>query len=99
MVLALASLVIGSFSLVFLYYQFYFIRDVSIEEFDADPESYDGVHVRLRGCIIQTDYMFGPKYVLKSNETDATEIPLGIPLVIDFPSYLLEVETLNVSES
>lgn len=140
MVLALAFLVIGSFSLVFFYYQFYFVRDVSIEELDADPESYDGVRVRLRGYIIQTDYMFGPKYVLKGNETDIAEIPLGgksvaenidlepyvssiwnsrydnytkirdvtviitgyvhfIGLAIDLPTYLLEVETVNVSES
>ena len=63
MVLALASLVIGSFSLVFLYYQFYFIRDVSIEELDADPEfmmefAYDYVDASYRQttCLAQNTY-------------------------------------------
>lgn len=45
---------------------FYSVRNVSIEEVVSNPQSFDGVHVRLYGYVVNTSvYMFGPKYVLR----------------------------------
>ena len=72
-VTAVACLVIG-FSMNSL---FYGVRDVSIGEVVSDPQSFDGVHVRLHGYVVNTSvYMFGPKYVLRDFE-DGVEIALG----------------------
>lgn len=40
-------------------------RDVTIEDIASNPESFDGVHVRLRGYIVKPNYFLGPKYVLR----------------------------------
>jgi hypothetical protein len=55
----------------------YNARDTSVEEVASDPQSFDGVHVRLHGYVVDTSvYMFGPKYVLRDFE-DGVEIALG----------------------
>jgi len=60
-----------------LHFVFSGVRDVSIKEIASDPESFDGVHVRLHGYVVDTSvYMFGPKYVLRDFE-DEVEIALG----------------------
>jgi len=59
-----------------LYSAFYRVRDVSIKDVVSDPQSFDGVRVRLCGYVVETKYMFGPKYVLRDFEEGA-EIALG----------------------
>lgn len=78
--LALISVVVAAISVVvidyFLNFVIYGVRDVSVEEVVCDPQSFDGVHVRLRGYVVDTSvYMFGPKYMLMGDEGD--EIALG----------------------
>lgn len=61
----------------FINFVIYGVRDVSVEEVVSDPQSFDGVHVRLHGYVADTSvYMFGPKYVLRDFE-DGVEIALG----------------------
>ena len=56
---------------------FYNVSDVSIKEVVSDPQSFDGVHVRLQGYVVNTSmYMFGPKHVLRDFEEEV-EIALG----------------------
>lgn len=59
-----------------LHFVFLGVRDVSIKEIAADPESFDSVHVRLQGYVVKTSYLFGPKYVLR-DFGDEVEIALG----------------------
>lgn len=55
---------------------FFSVRDASIEEIVSDPQSFDGVHARLQGYVVNTEaYMFGPKYVLRDFD-DGVEIAL-----------------------
>ncbi len=73
MVAAVACVVI-SYSIDSL---FYGVRDVSIGEVVSDPQSFDGVRVRLHGYIVNTSvYMFGPRYVLRHFD-DGVEIALS----------------------
>jgi len=77
--LALISVVVvfSVFAVGFLVYSaFYRVRDVSIRDVVSDPQSFDGVRVRLHGYVVETSYMFGPKYVLRDFEEE-TEIALG----------------------
>ncbi len=70
---------------------FYGVRDFPIEEVVSDPQSFDGVNVRLHGYVVNTSvYMFGPKYVLRDLE-DRAEIALGRksgPEGVDFAPYV-----------
>lgn len=79
--LALILVVVAAVACVVIGYSmnslFYSVRDVSIEEVVSDPRSFDGVHVLLRGYVVDTSvYMFGPKDVL-SDFDDEVEIALG----------------------
>jgi hypothetical protein len=45
-------------------------KHVSIKEINADPEIFNGAYVSLRGYTIKTSvYTFGPKYILKEDES------------------------------
>ena len=136
--LALILMVVAAVSVVvlgyFINFAIYGVRDVSVEDVVSDPQSFDGVHVRLHGYVADTSvYMFGPKCVLRDFE-DGVEIALGgkggsekvdfkpyisfvfdgenytqirnirvsvvgyvryIGLVIDAPSFLLDVEKVE----
>ena len=74
----LFSVVVASAILGYcLHFVFFGVRDVSIKEIASDPESFDGLYVRLHGYVVDTSvYMFGPKYVLRDFE-DEVEIALG----------------------
>jgi len=77
--LALISVVVAFsvFAVGFLVYSaFYHVRDVSIKDVVSDPQSFDGVRVRLPGYVVETSYMFGPKYMLRDFE-EGDEIALG----------------------
>jgi hypothetical protein len=79
--LALILVVVAAVSVVVLGYFINFVvygaKDVSVEEVVSDPQSFDGVNVRLHGYVADTSgYMFGPKYVLRDLE-DGAEIALG----------------------
>jgi len=66
------------------------IRDVSIKEVVSGPRSFDGVHVRLFGYVVETNYMFGPKYVLRDFD-DAVEVALdgkGGPKNLNLETYV-----------
>ena len=72
-VAAVAGAVVG-YSINSLFYK---VRDVSIGEIVSDPQSFDGVHVRLHGYFVDTSvYMFGPQYVLMDFD-EVVEIALG----------------------
>jgi len=72
-VVATVACVVIGFSMNSL---FYGVRDVSIGEVVSDPQSFDGVHVRLCGYVVEwSGYMFGPKYVLRDFD-DGVEIAL-----------------------
>jgi len=74
----------------FINFVIYGVRDVSVKEVVSDPQSFDGVHVQLHGYIVDTSYMFGPKYVLRDFE-EGVEIALsgkGRPEKIDFEPYV-----------
>lgn len=51
------------------------VQHVSMKELASNPQSFDGVHARLFGCVVETNYMFGPKYVLRDFD-DAVEVAL-----------------------
>ncbi|MFQ5758927.1 MAG: hypothetical protein ACE5IF_04555 [Candidatus Bathyarchaeia archaeon] len=74
-----------------IYFMIYGVRDFPIEEVVSDPQSFDGVHVRLHGYVVDTSvYMFGPKYVL-GDLKDGVEIALGGrggPEKVDFAPYV-----------
>jgi hypothetical protein len=56
---------------------FFGLRETTIKEIISDPESFDGVRVRLHGYVIDASvYMFGPKYVLRDFENEV-QIALG----------------------
>lgn len=76
--LFLLSIVVAFVFLGYLLLSAYFgIRDVFVKDVVSDPESFDGVRVRLQGYVVDTSvYMFGPKYVLKNFENEV-EIALG----------------------
>lgn len=59
-----------------LYSAFYGVRNVSIKDVVSTPQDFDGIRVRLRGYVVETSYMFGPKYVLRNFE-DKVEVALG----------------------
>lgn len=59
-----------------LYSAIYGVRNVSIKDVVSDPQTFNGVRVRLHGNVVDTSYMFGPKYVLRNFE-EKTEIALG----------------------
>ncbi len=66
------------------------IRDVSMKEVVSDPQSFDGTHLRLLGYVVKTNYMFGPKYVLRDFD-DAVEVALdgkGGPKNFDLELYV-----------
>ncbi len=72
-VVAVAGVLIG----IFHDFLFYGVRDVSVGDVVSDPHSFDGVHVRLPGYVVDTSvYMFGPKYVLRDFD-EGVEIALG----------------------
>jgi hypothetical protein len=65
------------------------IWDVSMKEVVSDPQSFDGMHLRLVGYVVKTNYMFGPKYVLRDFD-DAVEVALdgkGGPRDLDLELY------------
>ena len=70
--LFLSSVVVVSVVLgYFLLSTFLGIRDVSIKDVVSDPQSFDGVRVRLQGYVVDTGvYVFGPKYVLRDFENE-----------------------------
>lgn len=51
-------------------------RDSSIAEIASDPQSFNGAYVLLHGYVVETGYMFGPKYVLRDFDQEV-EIALG----------------------
>jgi len=66
------------------------IWDVSMKEVVSDPQSFDGMHLRLVGYVVETNYMFGPKYVLMDFD-DAIEVALdgkGGPKNFDLEPYV-----------
>jgi len=93
--LALILVVVAAVSVVvlgyFVNFVIYNVRDVSVEDVVSDPQSFDGIHVRLHGYVANTSvYMFGPKYVLRDFE-DGVEIALGGkggPEKVDFEPYV-----------
>ncbi|MFQ5837064.1 MAG: hypothetical protein ACE5HG_04330 [Candidatus Bathyarchaeia archaeon] len=111
--LALILVVVAAVSVVFLGYfinfVIYGVRDVSVEEVVSDPQSFDGVHVRLHGYVADTSvYMFGPKYVMRDFE-NGVEIALGgkggpktvnlepyVSFVFDGEKYM-QIRNINVS--
>lgn len=89
--LALILAVVVAVSAIVLGYSIYFatyaVRDVSIKEVVSDPQSFDDVHVRLRGYIVRNvGSFFGPKYVLRDLE-DGVEIALS-GKGVDFEPYV-----------
>lgn len=78
LVLILVLTIVTSLALGYwLHRTSYVITEVSIREISTNPQSFDGVLVRLRGYVVDTSvYMFGPKYVLRDLE-DGVEIALG----------------------
>ncbi len=93
--LALILVVVAAVSVAvvgyFISFVIYGARDFSVEEVVSDPQSFDGVHVRLWGYVVDTSvYIFGPKYVLRDLE-DGVEIALGSkagPEEVDFTPYV-----------
>jgi len=93
----------------FIYSAIYGVRDVSLRDVASDPQSFDGVHVRLRGHVVDTSvYMFGPKYVLRDVEEEV-DIALGgkggpgevdlepyVSFVFDGENYT-QIRDINVS--
>ena len=66
------------------------IRDVSMKEVVSDPQFFDGMHLRLVGYVVETNCMFGPKYVLRDFD-DAVEVALdgkGGPKNFDLEPYV-----------
>ncbi|MCW4053191.1 MAG: hypothetical protein NWE78_08310 [Candidatus Bathyarchaeota archaeon] len=84
---AIVSMILG----YCLHFVFYGIRDISLKEIVSDPESFDGVRVRLHGYAIDTNVcMFGPKYVLRDSENEV-QIALdekGGPENVDLEPYI-----------
>lgn len=89
--LVLSSTLVAFFLYKYVFYPPHAIKDVSIQEINSNPQSFDGVHVRLHGYVVNTSvYMFGPKYILR-NFDDEVEIALGTkggPEKVDLEPYV-----------
>ena len=70
LVVVTVSVVVVGYSIKYV-----LIWDVPIKEVVSNPQSFDGMHLRLVGYIVNTTYMFGPKYVLRDFD-DAVEVAL-----------------------
>jgi len=88
LILVVIAVIAGAllgYSLISLFYN---VRDVSIEEVVSVPQSFDDVHVRLFGYVVNTSgYMFGPKYVLRDFDED-----VEIALVHEDDSEIVDLE-------
>jgi hypothetical protein len=59
-------------------------KHVSIKEINADPEIFNGAYVSLRGYTVKTSvYTFGPKYILKEDESQIALDGKNPPVDID----------------
>ena len=89
--LALLLVVVAVFVVVVGYsIKYVLIWDVPIKEVVSNPQSFDGMHLRLVGYIVNTTYMFGPKYVLRDFD-DAVEVALdgkGGPQNLNLEPYV-----------
>lgn len=86
-VVAAAGVIIG----IFYDSLFYSLRDVSVGDIVSNPQSFDGVHVRLCGYVVNVSgYMFGPRYILRDFD-EGVEIALGgkgSPGKVDLEPYV-----------
>jgi len=83
---AVSVAIIGSFLILGVYN----VADVSLKDVASNPQSFDGLHVRLFGYVVETNYSFGPKYVLMDFD-DAVEIALdgkGGPKNLNLEPYV-----------
>lgn len=85
LVVVAVSVIVAGYSIKYV-----LIWNVRLRDVVSNPQSFDGMHLRLGGYIVNTTYMFGPKYVLRDFD-DAVEIALdgkGGPQNLNLEPYV-----------
>jgi hypothetical protein len=85
-VLIITTITIIAITSFIYFYSSSYVRYVVIQEICSNPQAFNGLHVRLNGYVVSmSGYMFGPRYMLRSLEDEAT-IALGGE--VDFEPYI-----------